>query len=622
MQRFLKDQEGTVTLFLVIILGAVFLFCAVLIDYSRIMAASKETENAAQAGVRSVLASYNSKIQPYGLYGGTVDNQQANQIFQKIIENSLAGGTAEGQYQYINNLMDASGTMLVIPQEGYLSNAAIFEQQILEDMKYKAPIQVTLELLTNAKNGAEQAQISQSAQLMEVADKLGDLSDEREKDLNELLKDYQIICSDLEDLGAKDAEPASDDPEEQKKEQQLRQETQTQIQQEIQAARRHFDAAQTKNNEMINLIADNNAAISGGNTDPALQTGCDPSYFSAYAKEIDRLSDYAAANSLGEGDIAAINLMLNKREQIEEKREQQLEQSKQDAENKALNAVTEETGDTSPEMVDPSSIDNIAKSLTGGSDIPQALQERIDRYKVAESHRIQLSSDPVEASQTAMLSAGKLLTGQNFTSIFYDIRNELYVNEYALMYLNYYTVNNSGNDRLSILRSTHPIHKEEVEYCIYGIKTPKENFIAASGEIYAIRLALRTAQGWQKFSYIPDIRVRAIAAATFGVIMAAKDLKTLLSGGKVPIYGKGSFDMTYKDYLRLFLLQPDDTQKLRRIQALIDLDTGTDLTIAPAYVKGTARSAIRMWFMSGITDSLGITQAGSYSIEKTAAMYY
>jgi len=49
MIQFFRKENGNITLFLAIIIVFFFFFDAILIDYARILAASKETENAAQA---------------------------------------------------------------------------------------------------------------------------------------------------------------------------------------------------------------------------------------------------------------------------------------------------------------------------------------------------------------------------------------------------------------------------------------------------------------------------------------------------------------------------------------------------------------------------------------------
>lgn len=63
-------EDGAVTIFSVIVLSSLLLFFSLLIDYARIAALHKLTEDAVRSSVRSVLSAYDSALyERYGLFG-------------------------------------------------------------------------------------------------------------------------------------------------------------------------------------------------------------------------------------------------------------------------------------------------------------------------------------------------------------------------------------------------------------------------------------------------------------------------------------------------------------------------------------------------------------------------
>lgn len=79
------------------------------------------------------------------------------------------------------------------------------------------------------------------------------------------------------------------------------------------------------------------------------------------------------------------------------------------------------------------------------------------------------------------------------------MRNELYVNEYALTTFNYRTIaldkDQTGNPKASNERSdprTHVLANQEVEYLLYGFSSCPANISSAYAEMFSLRLAIRT----------------------------------------------------------------------------------------------------------------------------------
>ncbi|MCD1260381.1 hypothetical protein B5M42_016330 [Paenibacillus athensensis] len=130
------------------IVAAVFLFNAVLIDFARIQAAKRQTDMAVDAAVRSALAAFDKELQgKYGLFG--VSKEQVEPLFREIIEQNLTHPAGDGSFSLIDPQLSADSAHL--EATGDLGNHVVFEQQVLEDMKYKAPIEITLEMFDKFK---------------------------------------------------------------------------------------------------------------------------------------------------------------------------------------------------------------------------------------------------------------------------------------------------------------------------------------------------------------------------------------------------------------------------------------------------------------------------------------
>ncbi|MDG0808341.1 hypothetical protein [Cohnella rhizosphaerae] len=94
--------------------------------------------------------------------------------------------------------------------------------------------------------------------------------------------------------------------------------------------------------------------------------------------------------------------------------------------------------------------------------------------------------------------------------------------------------------------------EQENEYVLYGLRNPAANIAAAYGELFALRLAIRTMEGLIECrSYGHPLLVLA-AAALYGITEALKDIQGLLERGVIPLSKYAKVDTFYKDYIRLF----------------------------------------------------------------------
>ncbi|MFK7695347.1 hypothetical protein ACI5FR_21295 [Paenibacillus sp. HJGM_3] len=190
-------------------------------------------------------------------------------------------------------------------------------------------------------------------------------------------------------------------------------------------------------------------------------------------------------------------------------------------------------------------------------------------------------------------------------------RDELYVNEFALEKFNYRTFGKESSADGKPIPATsmtkpaqHALLGQEAEYVLYGQSSCLLNQSAAYAEMFALRLAIRTTEAMlspsSKLASIGSPLLMVLWAAAEGALEAYRDMTDLVNGKAVPLSAKlagEAVTMQYKDYLRLFyLLHSNDKRTMARMQGLIEVNTGRDLTGKATYVQGSVTASERLWF--------------------------
>ena len=197
----------------------------------------------------------------------------------------------------------------------------------------------------------------------------------------------------------------------------------------------------------------------------------------------------------------------------------------------------------------------------------------------------EVGSDPTKNAGTFMGLMNTLFKG--IGGALAGIRNELYVNEYILMHFE------SAKPTGLTHSDDYKLENREVEYIIYGQHLPGANYGAALTQLFAIRYAINFIDAFKNefIMAINEPLAKFLAILTLALKNTALDLEKLGRGGNVPLMekmlGKEVLKMEYHGYLRLFLfMNPTSDARFQRIAALIEKDTGKDLTKQMTYVKG------------------------------------
>ncbi|MEK3851541.1 hypothetical protein MKX59_21080 [Paenibacillus sp. FSL R7-0340] len=718
-----KDREsGAVTVFLILILAVMFGFIAVFIDYARIAALHVQTERLTHAAVRSVMSAYDPTLQQeYGLFA--YGEGGGEQIMVKVLNDSARRTAHADTLPLMNTKLDSSSLQM----ERELGKYAIFNEQIREEMKYKAPVDFTFEVLEKLKPLSQN--MKEASHTVDLLKRLQKLYDRREAQLDDMLEKQrkagaymeevrkriikqrgtympsQYIWDPLEvvaDIAAQykhyvhvyeDNKKSVDDVKIMQMEKYARRaraalDRLRQIM--VQAGEEHdkllleakepLNEARQINEEMRKVIAQYkqraaNAGydeVSAAPTPSGAGSNADPSVGSARQKaedllipdkefeqweaEIEKqrtstntannritsmmhtLSFYTdpflnadmlkqeVASTLKEIDkylnayawAGPANVLDGEVKMMDTRRGPDKERKKmeKEAKNKLKQAYR--------------IIEVLSKGKEQFQNLERYYNESISFNQSTSSSSVSadLPYDTYDAAGASMDSMDGLYGSAS--NLLTQLGDEFYQNEYALSYFHHVDFSRFGSlagsggnvgNASQILGDQLEVNNQEVEYILYGFHNPTGNLASAYGEIFAMRLAIRTMEGLVKNSSKGNPLVVLAAALLYGVEKAIEDMIMLAQKGDVPLSDFLKFRMTYKDHLRLFLmLHSNNERKMSRMLALIRLNTDVNPAERQTYATGEVKNGMRLWFLPGVMKMLGTASKEGESIK--GSVYY
>ncbi|MFT9369438.1 hypothetical protein [Paenibacillus polymyxa] len=724
--RNTKDGEsGAVTVFLILILAVMFGFIAVFIDYARIAALHVQTERLTHAAVRSVMSAYDPALQQeYGLFA--YGEGGGEQIMVKVLNDSARRTARAETLPLMNMKLDSSSLQM----ERELGKYAIFNEQIREEMKYKAPVDFTMEVLEKLKPLSQN--MKEASHTVDLLKRLQKLYDRREAKLDDMLEKQrkagaymeevrkriikqrgtympnQYIWDPLEvvaDIAAQykhyvhvyeDNKKSVDDVKIMQMEKyarrarkaldRLRQvmvQTGEEHDKLLLQAKEPLNEARQINEEMRKVIVQYkqraaNAGydeVSAAPTPSGAGSNADPSVGSARQRAEDLL---VPSNEFEqwEAEIEKQRIVIN----TANNRITSMMRTLSFYTDPFLNAdmLKQEVASTLKEIdkylnayawAGPANVlDGEARTMDTrrGPDKERKKMEREAKNKLKQAYRIievlskgkqsaeqfrvveqyynesisfnqsssspsvsaDLSYDTYDAAGNSMDSMDGLYEAAS--NLLTQLGDEFYQNEYALSYFRHVDFSRFGNlagsggnvgNAAQILGDQLDVNNQEVEYILYGFHNPTGNLAAAYGEIFAMRLAIRTMEGLVKNSSKGNPLVVLAAALLYGVEKAIEDMIMLAQKGDVPLSDFLKFRMTYKDHLRLFLmLHSNNERKMSRMLALIRLNTDVNPAERRTYAKGEVKNGMRLWFLPGVMKMLGTASKEGESIK--GSVYY
>jgi len=172
-----RGSSGSVSIYFIVATASFFLLTSLLIDFARIAAFRKQAELSVKSGVRSVMSSFDPIVYAkYGLFirGG----ESANEVFRT----TLQGNSADANDRAFA-FLDTRWEQADVTESRPLASHDVFRRQVLEEMKYKAPIDLALEVASRFRGMS--GTMKEAARTVDLLEKMRKAYDRREKALDE-----------------------------------------------------------------------------------------------------------------------------------------------------------------------------------------------------------------------------------------------------------------------------------------------------------------------------------------------------------------------------------------------------------------------------------------------------
>lgn len=714
--------EGSVSIFLIMVLAFVFLFTAVLIDYARIAAVNVQEERLARAGVRSVMSSYDIELQEkYGLFA--FGNSDGDMLLSQVLNDNLRKSGRGDAFHIVPYALESSSLEWSRPLGSY----DIIRRQIIEDMKYKAPIDFALELAGKFKPLS--AAMGEASRATKVLSKMQPLYDEREQALDLMLERrsqaaesgrtllYSIMNPPLDyipvsgigniqtaaDISAQyndyigkyysDLYRDSKEPAEFTYELAHYQKQVTGIvsrfptvilefhekhERLLEESRVAFKKAQQLNDEMKAVLEASRRESGDKVIDPAGDWDIPGSTGGMSVEPLQKLREQEDSLIISSADM---NRMWNN--VSSQQGTYGLAESEVSRMLGVLNEALGVNGDSSRLMTAVLAAtrtlnDYLQNYGEGGSVIASELAfieqhrssdyerkqlEKEAKYKLGEAKKLlgkigtlgdeaadsieryqllrqyyeeniafnnqleselpvelEVESNPYAASSSAMANMDETYAAMG--TIMDGARDRLYQTEYCALYFQHFDVSKlaallESEDSVPVRTDQLNPDAQELEYILYGFHNPAGNVAAAYSEIFAMRLAVRTMEGFIEKASLGNPLAVLAAALLYGIQQSIQDMLLLCQTDKIPLtkYIPG-VQLSYRDHLRLFMvLHGGGEVQLSRVLALIRLNTGINPAERRTYASANIRIGMRLWFLPGVIKLLDYSAGLSGDVE-------
>ncbi|MDQ6420326.1 pilus assembly protein [Paenibacillus sp. LHD-117] len=717
-RRLWLKEDGTVTIFAVIVLSSLLLFFGTLIDYARIMSVQLMTEDAARSGVRSVLSAYDAWLyERYGLFGrgGT----EGETIFKDVLEGNLGGKQAGSDDDYgLARTKVESGKLNT---SDVLGEHRVFARQVLEEMKYKAPVDFTLEVVAKFVPLAQS--LKQSSTAIDTLGELRRLYEKREALLEgSLLLQEQAAeavsggeALPLVPAGAASAgsngesgtvqlllgrfseyagyllldaernegkEPAYAD-QIQSYEDDVSATTQQLRSASAKLERRHAELLSTAKQKLAQAEAVNDEMrrvanraqnpvpggydgvqgkkVPGSESYPASGTAAaeieeirktgdrlvrESAWFTAYRNELNeqgtdgtgvtseidqmlsRLSQAmtdpqltSAQAPLGLG-VTEIQLAVNHYEaayigqaSVLAKRRTELMNADLKGQLQAQEAKTASAWKEAGRLLNGlASLRELPEHRELFLQVKQRFEDNLlfnqkGNASAEPGGRFMQAQNADEAVELSSRQMEGLFSGMS--EMLSKSRDVFYFGEYAAGKFSHFApqqlLDLMQHGDVEGVAEAASFHNQEMEYVLYGFHDPMGNLIAAYGELFGARLAIRTMEGLIASRTLGHPLLILSAAVLYGIEKTTEDMLAFAQKGAAPLSKYVKTELSYLDYLRLFALLHGgkEEERLGRMIAVIEQNSDLVLAQVPTGVTGEATVSVKLWFLPSVTKMIG-----------------
>lgn len=223
-----------------------------------------------------------------------------------------------------------------------------------------------------------------------------------------------------------------------------------------------------------------------------------------------------------------------------------------------------------------------------------------------------------EGQEQAKQSTSQLSTVlQLLASAATAVRDEVYINEYIMGKFSAFPVGDIKISEGELSPELLEPSNQEIEYILYGVHEPIANVLLAFGEIFTVRFAIRTIEGFIANRALGHPLLILSAAVAYGARHAVSDMRKLINDGKTVLSKYAPIDVSYEQYLRLFLLLHvgGKTARKSRMVAVIEQNTGLSLLQVPTSITASAQMSMRLWSMPGLAQITNILSSTGSEVD-------
>ncbi|WNS41033.1 hypothetical protein [Paenibacillus sp. MMS20-IR301] len=703
-------EEGSVSIFLIMILAFVFLFTSVLIDYARIAAVNVQQERLARAALRSVMSSYDIGLRDsYGLFAFGGDD--GDQLLSKVLNDNLYESGRSDAFNLLPVKMDSS----LLEWSRPLGSYEIFRRQIIEEMKYKAPVDFALELAGKLKPLS--AAMAEASRTTQVLGELQPLYDRREEALGRMLqkrRDAAVSAAKLlklimdppadsiepvridelasaadipamytDYLQKNEADPlrVSDNDSQSATDMVLYETGAAEIIKEIPLKLAAFQAenaallgeAEAALEEAVQLngqmeailVQSREAGDAAAAEDPARNWDIPADGEEVYAGSLKELQNQAESLILPASEIrtlenniesqrnaalpmelpvqalpellgGALKLTADKELMMAgvlsaAKAVNQYRQYGSIITAEAAQIESRRTSDSQRKEVEQQAevkLGDAMKLLDELRGLGERAGEAMEYFRSLRQYYqeiVAFNNGVVQEAAAASDSKEQYAPGKSpmknmdglyaaISSVLGGARDRLYQTEYSAMYFTHFDLsrlfapadNGTAPGILELAGEQLGPQAQELEYILYGFYNPAGNVAAAYGEIFALRLAVRTMEGLIEKAGLGNPLAVLAAGFLYGVEMAVQDMLLLSRDGELPLSKYLPAQLSYRDFLRLFLLlHGGGEEQLARMLALIRLKSGINPAGQFTYASAELTLGMPLWFLPGVVKLIG-----------------
>lgn len=647
--KFINDERGSISLFLIVIITALFFLNILLIDFSRMMTGKLISEKSVKAAIRSELSRFDQSLyKQYGLFAYVESN---NNVFEEILISNLDNHNNGFSY----NKFDLDNIKYELSFEQELVLLPVIKNQILEEMKYQAPISFQQSIYQNLEKPVEQVTdtieyynlieeitdkfLTRNKLLRHVFDLQADANKLLPANLNELISVFsdKINLIATEELSTDEVKAIENELS--KNVNLLTTEYHRNYSifyNRIDTAKKQLADSKILNEEIADLLNQYDKSIDYKDTilskeiyeEISDSLNLQASLFEDIFNVLNELSNMINLFSIGQVNPGEFFSILGAAQTLTNQYNNQFgnlnhadnwisrNANNFNSATAAINRYYDELlTESDKSLFSLKKLVNSLKTIASIDEVAVFIDNKYEEFLSFNKQDIQTKSAEIDLNVENINDTAQgifLEVKPIVDNYLIQIRDSIYYEEYAfekfdslenILSQNTFELLINGIVDDDFASNIH-ISRQELEYVIYGNKNSSLNIAAVLRDIYLIRFFFNLCDALLNpaiFSSANPVIIM-LEASTLAFKTSINDLALILKGDKLPLMKKvtaGSFG--YIEYLKLlYLCRGTEEEKLLRQLALIESVTGINLKISKTYGVADVIVPMDLWFLPGL----------------------